>query len=250
MDNNNDLLYWKLGQMNAAKGYAAAAKGKPSGESMSAGEIAIRAGNTVGWYDFTDATTFTNDGGGKISSWRDKLLSGHDLSAPTSGSRPLLTANGILFDASNNNYMVTDNFTYDQPMQVYAVCRQVTWTNADYLWDGTVNNAALAQFGTTPALVLYAGSSPEPSNTNMTLNVFHLIRTLCHGANSFIQIDDTAKATGNPGTGAPGGISLACARGVSALANAEYKELIFRNVADDATTYAAIADYLIAKYSL
>jgi len=28
MDNNNDLLYWKLGQMNAAKGYSAVSKGR------------------------------------------------------------------------------------------------------------------------------------------------------------------------------------------------------------------------------
>lgn len=39
MDNNNDLLYWKLGQMNAAKGYAAAAKGRGGNNGPANAEV-------------------------------------------------------------------------------------------------------------------------------------------------------------------------------------------------------------------
>jgi hypothetical protein len=87
-------------------------KAAPAG-SMSDGEIAIRAGGTWAWYDFTDATTLTDDGGGLISKWEDKLGSGHDLIA-AGAARPTLTANGILFNGSSN-YMKTATANLDQP---------------------------------------------------------------------------------------------------------------------------------------
>ena len=204
-------------------------------------------GHTVAWYDYTDATTLTDDGGGLISSWRDKLASGHNLLG-TGNQRPTLGATGIVFNGSNNN-LQTATFTYNQPHQWYLVFRQITWSDSDYIIDGINANTCFAQITSTPGVCLYANSNITPWTNAITLNQFFIVRILFSGASSYITVANNAPITGNPGAQHMDGITLGSAqsRGAS-WANAEFKEAIFRDAADAAPTQAVIYNYLASKY--
>jgi hypothetical protein len=216
---------------------------------MSAGETAIRAGNTVAWYDFTDATTLTDDGGGRISSWRDKLMSGHDLTAAV-GARPTLTANGVLFDGAAN-FMKTAGFVYDQPAMAYIVVNSVTWISAAQFFDGNANYSfAPNEQGASPQISLYCGVTLVP-NMNIPINGLCILRFLGNGANSKMQLNNNIATIGDAGTSDPGGITLGSkGDGTGAFGNMNFREAIFRNVVDSAPDEAAIYAYLKAKHGL
>ncbi len=216
---------------------------------MSAGETAIRAGNTVAWYDYTDATTLTNDGAGLISSWRDKLGSGHDLAAATT-ARPTLGATGITFDGITNG-MATAAFTYIQPAMSYVVIKQITWTANDRIHSGyNPDTFLLSQRGTTPGITIYAGSYLGINN-NLAVGAWGIVRSVFSGLASSIQVNVTTAVTGSAGTGAIGGIILG-RNGYNGVTycNFEIKEAIFRNVVDSTETQSEIYDYLKAKFGL
>jgi hypothetical protein len=222
-------------------------KGKGAPLGMSAGEIAIRAGNTVGWYDYTDATTLTDDGGGLISSWRDKLLSGHDLVAAGT-TRPTLGATGVTFNGTTN-FMQTATFVYAQPAQVYLAINIVTWGGNTTVIDG---------FADLKGIVYMTGASPNIrtglgfDNGTLLLNQFVIIRILFQGVTSSSQVNALAKATGNMASVADlAGITIADRGGVTDWhSNIILKEGIFRNVADTAPDEAAIYAYLKAKHGI
>lgn len=209
----------------------------------------IEDGNTVAWYDYQDLTTLTDDGGGLISSWRDKLLSGHDLTAATT-ARPTLTADGILFNGTDNA-MKTSAFTWTQPEFIYMVFRQKTWTDPKHIFDGDANNSGtLFQSTTTPNIALYAGSVAA-TNSELTLDAFAIVRILFDGASSKVIVNASTPTTGNCGASNMGGFTLAC-QGNTAVtfSNIEVKEVICRNIVDSGADEILIYNYLKTKYSL
>lgn len=227
---------------------SAASKGR-GGISMSAGEIAIRAGNTVAWYDYLDASTITNDGSNLISKWTDKLGSGHDLSAATT-ARPTLTADGILFNGTGN-YMKTSNFTFNQPMMLYIVARAKTWTNLDTIVSGTTNDCMLLRQIDSSPQIEAVSTTASSNNSDWVLNTWGIIRVLFNGASSKLIVNENTAVTGNFGTSGAGGIVLGSVANTSSRwGNIEFKGLVFRNKADTATDESNIYNYLKTLYSL
>jgi hypothetical protein len=100
------------------------------------GEKLIRSGNTIGWYDITDIATITKDGDGLVSVWADKLGSGNDLIQADGAKQPLYSANGILFNGSDEFLKTGTIATLVKPETVYIVFKQVTWANGDRIFDG------------------------------------------------------------------------------------------------------------------
>jgi hypothetical protein len=221
-------------------------KKRKRGGGANLGLLAINDGNTVGWYDYTDATTLTDDGGGRISSWRDKLLSGHDLVAAGT-ARPTLGATGLTFDGVNN-FMQTATFVYAQPAQVYLVVSVVTWASSTVIVDG---------FTDISGIVWMSGASPNMrtgngfNNGTLLLNQFVILRILFNGATSSSQVNELAKASGVMAGTALAGITIS-ERGAATEwhSNIIVKEGIWRNVADSAPDEAAIYAYLKAKHGI
>ena len=219
--------------------------------SMSAGETAIRAGNTVAWYDSTDLTTITKDGGNLVSSWRDKLLSGHDL---TQGGydiiKPVYSSNGLLFDGTYD-FMFTGALTLNQPAFIYMVIKQVTWTSSDYIFNfGWVDNCIMCQLDATPGLRAYAGTFSS-QNSGLSVNAFGILRILFNGASSKLIVNDLTPIIWNAGANNLGALTLGSQTGgVYFNSNIQVKEIILRNISDSEGDEAAIYAYLKNKYSL
>ena len=204
-------------------------------------------GNTVAWFD--KEVNITKDGSNFVSVWGDKSGLSHDLLQAVGTNQPLWSATGVAFNGSDNN-MKCVAFTLIQPEQIYMVLRQRAWANLDRIFDG--DSAAvglLSQKGTTPDLIAYAGVESS-ANSNLTLNTFGIIRVLFNGAASKLIINETTPTTGNFGTEAMGGFTLASIATGSGYCNIEVKEIIIRKVADTTPDEAAIYNYLKSKYGL
>lgn len=211
--------------------------------------LSIEDGNTVGWYVFDDLSTITKDAGtGEVSSWRDKLASGHDLLQATATRYPVWNAaTGITFDGSNDSLKAIA-FTLNQPVFIYAIIKQISWTDGDRVWDGNTNDSlGLLQITTTPRLAIVGAADWVNiiNNDNGQLGLYHVVRCLYNGANSSFQINETAKVTGTVGSGNPGGFTLG-KLGVSngGWANITVSEIIVRKVADSAGDESMIYNYL------
>jgi hypothetical protein len=208
-------------------------------------------GNTVAWYDWTDLTTITKDASERISKVADKLGSGHDLlQAGADATKPTYTADGIFNDKTKNQFLKTNAFDFNRPEFIYLVIKQNSWTISDYLIDGNaVQTGALFQYDATPELCVRAGAL-SGQNANLAVGVWGIVRILFNGASSKLQINATAATTGNFGAANMGGITIGHAGTGGAYADINWKEAIFRKVADSAPNEAIIYNYLKAKYSL
>jgi hypothetical protein len=215
--------------------------------AMSAGETAIRAGNTVAWYDSYDLTTITKDGGNLVSRWNDKLGGGHDLLQATGTNQPLWVLNdGVLFDGIDN-FMVTGNFAFAQPMICYIILKQVTWFNGAYILSGGANLPAIRQLNGSPEIdaVTSQGAVYYPNN-NLAVGDYGIVRLFFNGASSKIQVNATAAVTFDSGTDAFAKIHIGSQNPTQYFSNVQFKEIIYR---DSTASEADIYNYLASKYS-
>lgn len=203
-------------------------------------------GNTAAWFDSSD-TYITKDGGDFVSKWSDRSGNANHLLQATGTHQPLWQATGVLFDGVDN-FMKCSAFTFNQPEQIYILFKQVTWTANDRIFDGNVNlSGILYQTGTTPDIQIYA-STNSPANANLAINTWGIVRVLFNGAASSLQVNETAKWTGNAGANNMSGFVLgARGDGTSSWGNIEVKDVILRNVIDGSINEAIIYNYLATK---
>jgi hypothetical protein len=218
-----------------------------SATTWTAGEIIINAGNTVAWFDYTVASTLTDEGGGRISLWKDKLLSGHDLVA-SGTARPTLGATGIVFNGTAN-FMKAAAFVYNQPATIYFVGRQITFTNTDTIFDGNVAaKSNLHQTNPSPTIAL---SYDNNATDKLVLNTFGIVRCIYDGASSYIQVNNEAGDGGSTGAANFDGFTLGARYdGAAGFSNIEVKEIICRTIHDNAGDQTAIINYLNGKYTI
>jgi len=209
----------------------------------------IRNINTVAWFDSTDLDTLTLDGTDHVSRWNDKLGSGHDLIQANGADQPLWSANGVLFDGVTE-YIKTAPFAFVQPEMIYIVLKQVTWTVNNRIMDGdATSSGAIYQRAVTPQIALYAGL-PACFNTDLILDTWSILRGLIDGVNSELIINNLIPALGDPGANNMDGFTLGADGTGARCSNIEVKEIILRNVVDDAATQAEIYNYLSKKYNI
>ena len=182
---------------------------------------------------------------GSLTALSIKQVTGNHLLQATGVAQPLWSAaNGILFDGVAD-FLRCIPFVFIQPEFIYFVGRQITWTGADYIYDGeaAANTGALYQQAFTPELKADAGGA-SGANNNLALNTFGIIRCLFNGANSLLQINQTVAVIGNFGAANMGGFVLGI-NGLSvAWSNIEVKEIILRRSADNAAVQLQIYNYL------
>lgn len=207
----------------------------------------VAIANTAGWYAFGDgsATYVTKDGSDFVSVWKDLSGANHHLNQGTGTNQPKWESDGILFDGIDN--FMNTAFAQSQPVYIYMVWKQITWTDNDRIFDGnTVNTAMLHQRTTAPKLIAF--SDLASTAFDVTLNQFIILRVLYNGANSKAIVNNGVPITGNFGSGNPNGIYIGSAALGAYPSNIKVKELIYRNNSDTASIETAIYNYLANKY--
>jgi hypothetical protein len=213
------------------------------------GEIIIRSGNTVAWYDSADLTTVTKDGSNLVSRWNDKLASGHDLIQATATNQPLWSSDGILFDGSDN-YMRTATFSLVKPEFIYIVFKLLVWQAGNRrVFDGFTDGGGALVIHTSPNMYGYAGSWSTP-NTGLPVGIFCIVRILFNGVSSKLIVNATTPISDNFGSNDMAGFILGAEGNITSYSNIQVKEIICRNVSDSSGDEAAIYAYLKAKHGL
>jgi hypothetical protein len=223
-----------------------------SATTWTAGEVAIRTGNTLGWYIASDLTTITKDASDRVSAWNDKLASGRNLlQAGADNIKPVWSINGLTFDGVRQ-YIKAAAFTYNQPELIYIVFKMITWTSSDYIFEGNTHDVgAFWEYGGTNGITGYAGTAYAPSNYDLTLDTFGIVRVSFNGASSFTQVNAGTPVVVNFGAGNMGGFTLGSrSDGAATFSNILVKEIILRNITDSSGDQTSIYNYLKAKYSL
>lgn len=229
--------------------------GKPTGVQLGAylnHNKVLRDGNTVAWYDTSDATTITMDAQtNEVSLLKDKLGSGHDLKSSLT-NRPIWVAPDMLVFDGVNDGMQTDPFPYVQPEFAFIVCKIVAYQTANtYLFDGlnTSSGGIICTLG-TKALRAYAGAFSE-YNIYQTIGEFCILRVLFNGIESKLMINDTVPFIGNLGTANMGGITIGHAGSYNGdYSNIAIKEAIYRKAVPSESEERVLYNYLADKYTV
>lgn len=141
-------------------------------------------------------------------------------------------------------------FTLNQPAHVFAVIRQVAWTNTDSVWDGgTSNRMRLMQLSPSPGLATYAGNF-GPSTNALAVGTAGVLSVLYSGASSKLRLNGGAAVTGDVGANIPGGVTL-FSRGTAPfeLANVDIPEFIVYP-ADKSADEAAVVANMMAYWGV
>lgn len=210
-------------------------------------------GHTKAFYDSTDLDHISKDAGtGEVTAWSDKISGGVGIASSVAGTYPIWSATGILFDGVNDQ-LQSNAWTLVQPISMYVVCRQKSWTNARCFFDGKQQDTMLIQqLTTTPQFRMYAGVSL--GNRSLTLDTFGILRLLYKGASSKMQINEAAALIGDAGNSFdPNGFNLGCelsGAGGAAHSNVEYKGIIIRDIEDTSENNAIIFNFVKTKYGV
>lgn len=177
-----------------------------------------------------------------------RVLGNHLVAASQNvypNSQPL---NGV-FDGVND-FVRTAPFTLIQPEWIISTIKNITWTNGRYLYDGNSDNSgALFNYPSTPSISM-RNNTIAGSNAGLAVNEFKVVRHYIAGANSFLQVDDNAKTTGNSGTNNMGGITIGCKGGITVFSNFEFRAMAILPQAPTTAQEAIIYDYFQKKNSL
>jgi len=166
------------------------------------GGLACQQDGAVHFVDMSPAAMFrygigiTVTGAG-VSQWNDMSGNARHLLQGTDANRPALQADGsILFDGVDNA-LATGAFTYDQPLTIYLLGRQITWTGGDKVFDSP-SRMLLGQDGSTPEVAIFAGAAIDVAvNSGWVLNAYAALCVVYNGASSLIRVNNNAPTTGD-----------------------------------------------------
>ncbi len=198
------------------------------------------------WYDATDLTQVTKDGSNLVSVWHSKGVADRTLLQATGTNQPLWVSPGTIRFDGIDNFLKTAAFTWNQPCFVYMLVKQITWTNYDTIFDGNTSfSLCLRQRTTSPVIVIRAPNDVA-SNSDLILNTWAVVRVLTNGANSKIQVNNSAATTGECTSNAGGFTVGARGAGNGAWSNIEVKDIVCCDQ-DDAANEAEIYAFLLSR---
>lgn len=202
-----------------------------------------------GWWKSDTGITIATG----VSQWNDQSGNGNHLLQATGISQPTVTAgaiNGlpaITFDGVNDRMAAA--FALSQPITLFLVARQPTWTVNDDICDGAAlaDSMLIQQFGVSPELRIFAGASLAP-NANWPVATFALLTATFNGASSSLQVNSTAALTGNAGTAIPGGLTLGARQNGVVPANVDIAEAFIMAAVPTAGEMTNVRAYILARY--
>lgn len=229
----------------------------PFHTSKAAADVAVKTyedvlddGNTYAWFMIGDgsSTYLTKDAEDSVSVWKNLKGTSGNLTA-TKTAMPLYSSDGILFNGTSSN-LYNNGADYNQPESIYLVFRQVTWTIYNYILTGNLyNKGTIQQEGTTPQIRVTSDYSNFSSRLSLTIGNFAVVRILFNGASSKFMINADS-TSGNYGSADMDGIRIGAGSASAGFSNVEFKEAIFRKVADTYQDRNLIYNYLKDKYGL
>lgn len=179
-----------------------------------------------------------------VSQWDDQFSEGNHLKQATGLDQPSQESDGSVLCDGIRQFMKADAFTWVQPETIYLLCRLVTWTNLDRLFDGNVGDSTIIwQNGTTPGLKSYSGTSSAEDN-GLAVGVYGVLTAVFNGAAGVFQINNNTANTGDYGTNDSDGFALGARANGANFANIQVKELVGYSNAHDAVTRARMIQYL------
>lgn len=194
------------------------------------------------WTRFNSGITVTGSG---VSQWDDQSGNGNHLLQGTDANRPSKEADGSILGDGLAHFLKAGAFTLAQPYAIYLLINPVSWTDNDCVFDGnTLNTGALYQRVATPAMDFYAGTAFAAANSDLVVGSYGAMVVVGNGASSLIQVGNNAPTTGNPGTSAMGGFTLASRGDGVSWSNIQVKEVLIYSEAHDAVTRAKVIAYL------
>ncbi len=212
---------------------------------------------------FDAATANSFKGGGSLFAVTLYDQSGNDrhFSEGTAANQPLVSADGpdgnwaLTFDGSNDR-MTTPSFSRAQPATYYCGFNPLFWSAFDTVFDGigTGNQNIFMQFGTTPAMIIYAQAATTLSES-FALTTWHTAMALFNGASSALRRAKNAAITGvNPGSaGITAGLCLGLKGDLSGggtNGNFRLSYLAMFGAADDTTAQDAAIDALAGAFGI
>lgn len=222
--------------------------------AISEGEIIIyNDGNTVVWYDVMDLTTITKDGANRVSAWADKLGSGNNLVQANGANQPLWSAGQITGDGVDE--WMKDAFDWVNPVTLYAVIAQRSWTVLDRLFDGAHNSNnthAIHQSPVSSQLRVRVTTGTTDAYTSFGLNTWVVMTSMVANGAQSIKNNKNAAVTDTDATALnPAGLVL-FSKGDAAdqYCNASVAEIICRSGNDSDADRDDIIDYLMDKYGI
>jgi hypothetical protein len=209
----------------------------------------IGDGNTEMWYDYMYVS---KDAADSVHVWRDISGNDKDFQQNDSTKQAIWNATtGITFDGVNDFYRV-NLVSAAQPITVYIVIKQVSWTANDRAI--TLSESAsfnVYQSTTTPNLRTTAGTASGFITTLATGN-WGILTIVYDGATSILALNNADEVvTGDFGTNGCDDIAIGSNyNGTSNFGNFSFKEIIVRSIEDSAYSRLLIYNYLMYKYSL
>lgn len=179
-----------------------------------------------------------------VSQWDDQSGNGNHLKQATGTNQPTVQGDGsILFDGVDN-FLKADAFTLVQPETVYILFKQITWTSSDRIYDGnTVNSGILYQTGTTPSLVMFAGTNL--TEVDLAVDTYGIVSAVFNSTSSVLQLNNDSPVTGDAGTANMGGFVLGTKSDASVgFSHIQVKEVLIYSAAHDAATRAKVISFL------
>ncbi len=216
-------------------------------------------GNLSLWFDatrnvYSDSGTTPCVNGDPVQQWNDQSTSAKNLSGVAT-ARPTYNTNiqnglpGITFDGVND-VMATAAMTLNQPITVFIVMNQVTWTNQDGIFDGlSLDTMLLYQDTASPQLRAYSGVGGG-NFSGLAVNTPGIMNMGYNGASSYYRLNNGAKV--DPAatfSGNPGGLTLGREFGL-AYGNFVVNEFILYNTALSDSSCALVNRYLGTKWGI
>lgn len=171
-------------------------------------------------------TIYAIDSGSFVLAFRNAAAETSNYSISGISVTVKAVTGGYLYCDGSNDYLKSPAFALAQPVSIYGVLNQLTWTINDILLDGNANGSMqLYQSVTTPSLQQYSGGGGAASS-GLALNTNGVVTSIVNGAASFLRINRAAAATGNPGAGTPNGFTLGAAGNGASPANTTARSVL------------------------
>lgn len=198
------------------------------------------------WYRFGVGITEAGTG---VSQWDDKSGNARHLTQGTDANRPSKEADGSLLFNGTSDVIKTGAWVQAQPVTIYGLLRQVTWTAGRYFWNNKVASASMriGPAGVTPDIYLSGSVNGNVAgNTNLTLNTYKALGAVYNDASSLIHVNGSSATTGDNDTGSIDEFVLGGYAAALLNANIQVKEILIYAAAHDATQRQTVFDYLAA----
>jgi hypothetical protein len=208
----------------------------------------LNDGNTLAWYDYSDATTLTMDAD-SVTEWRP--LTGYgaaEFHMDQVVQDPVLTANGIVFNGNDAIGCAAFSAAKVQPISVYIVLTQDSWFDDKIIIALSTSNR-VETVTSTPGIRITSQAGNSKRDDGCTVGDVHILRAFwrTNGVLGKIQVDAAAATTVQSGTSSMTLFSIGGLSGYT-YSNVTIKEIIIRKTDDTGANETLIYNYLNTRY--